>query len=216
MRWKFNITSLGVSGRAAQRYPVWRVMLESLEVLFITWNEDSVLHFNVNWDRVYFTVLSHSWSLFLSWMFIMNVQHVLTLVPSLEVASWAPAGSNRKPGTSGRQQGPFGHCHHQRTTGLSEWCLTYFCSVLHFIEHIIIPICNESDSERWLFQSHTATKCQNSEKGLLNLHTWHSTKSLHGLKRDEWEICYKGIGGTLSLVVMWFTNHALYYLKETG
>lgn len=26
MRWKFSITSLRVSGRAAQRYPLWRVM----------------------------------------------------------------------------------------------------------------------------------------------------------------------------------------------
>lgn len=99
----------------------------------------TVLHFNVNRDRI-------SWychipgSLFLSWMFIMSVQHVLTLVPDLIGSLLRPAESNRKPGAAGKQQGPLGPCLHQRTAGLSEWGLTYFHSVLHFTEHIIIPI----------------------------------------------------------------------------
>lgn len=61
MPWKFSITLLGVNGRAAQRYPLWRVMhLKNIgaNVLFITQNEDSVLHCNVNRDCVYFMIVS--------------------------------------------------------------------------------------------------------------------------------------------------------------
>lgn len=80
----------------------------------------------------------------------MSVQHVLTSVPGLEVATWA-----HLRGITGNLQlwedskAPL-DTHPRRTRGLSAWCLTYFYSALHCTEHrdfcdtdrlyIILPI----------------------------------------------------------------------------
>lgn len=145
----------------------------------------------------------------------MNVQHDLTLDPGLEVASWALARTGKLEPQEDR--GPLGHCQHWKSTGLSDWCLTYIYSALRSTEHFdfvtsigfisVYPFGNESDSERWVFQSHTELKDRSSKPAYF------------GIQQNLLMVLIKDVSGDTCYTLchwlpVWFTNHALYYLME--
>lgn len=190
-----SMASPGVSGGAAPRHALWRVIqfkniwanvlppgMETLSpilmwtgIMFISWYYHIRSH-----------CCDHDYQKELNRNPQQVVQHDLNWHPGLQVASRELAGSNRKAGNPGKERDPLEHCRHQRTACLWEWRLAHFYKALH-AQNILTFVTSlypfgKWESLRWLFPSHMVTRCQHSKTGLRNQHAWCSAKSLNGLK----------------------------------
>ena len=149
-------------------------------------------------------ILSHLWSLFLSWM-----HHECPACPHISPRAGgshlgAPAGNNRKPATVRRQQGPFGHSPPENqgsfcmmpnlflqcfTLYRTSWFLWHRQALYHST-HLAIKATQRGDSSKVMQLLNVGT-----QTSLLNQPIWHSTESLNGLKKmwgdrcdiKEWE-----------------------------